>query len=160
MPRKGQFQTYCKRGHERKPENLYPDRTCKQCACIRNPEKVARILAKQKANPEAHAARNRAWTRTESGRRSVRNTKLKKNYGLSPESFDTMFKEQDGRCKICGIKLDSSRKSLIPCVGHIHDETKRIRGLLCGDCNSGLGYFRDNTQSLKNAVVYLNAGAL
>ena len=37
-----------------------------------------------------------------------------------------------------------------------HDHlTNEFRGLLCNGCNKGLGLFRDNIQSLNNAIKYL-----
>lgn len=55
-------------------------------------------------------------------------------------------------CEICGVKFDSTiRKN----VDHCHDGG-HIRGILCGQCNTGLGMFKDNIASLKNAIKYLN----
>lgn len=31
-----------------------------------------------------------------------------------------------------------------------------IRGLLCGNCNHGLGCFKDNKENLLKAIEYLN----
>ena len=39
-------------------------------------------------------------------------------------------------------------------MDHCH-KTKKIRGLLCHTCNSGLGMFKDNIEYLKNAIKYL-----
>jgi hypothetical protein len=30
-----------------------------------------------------------------------------------------------------------------------------VRGLLCNNCNLGLGYFKDNIKSLETAIQYL-----
>ena len=72
-------------------------------------------------------------------------------YGLAPGAYDSMYAAQGGACAICG---DSSSKLV---VDHDHD-TGDIRGLLCGLCNSGLGYFKDNVSSLMGAIKYLDAG--
>jgi hypothetical protein len=37
---------------------------------------------------------------------------------------------------------------------HVSDEF-RIRGLLCQQCNSGIGMFRDNVDFMKNAIAYI-----
>src|SRR5437868_7229503 len=54
---------------------------------------------------------------------------LKKLYGLTYEKFEELKKAQDNKCQIC-----AEEKPL--CVDHCH-KTKRVRGLLCRDCNLG-----------------------
>jgi hypothetical protein len=68
-------------------------------------------------------------------------------YGIEPEQYDTMFEKQKGLCAIC-------QKNKKLCVDHNHF-TGEIRGLLCHDCNRGLGSFRDNIDFLKRALEYL-----
>ena len=35
--------------------------------------------------------------------------------------------------------------------------TKQIRGLLCKQCNSGIGYLKDSVEMLEKAILYLNS---
>ena len=55
--------------------------------------------------------------------------------------------EQHNLCKIC-----SKEKQLM--VDHCHT-TGKVRGLLCGKCNKGLGHFKDDIQVIKNIITYL-----
>jgi Recombination endonuclease VII len=73
-----------------------------------------------------------------------------KRYGLTEDDYDTMYHRQNGRCAICG-KLPFN-KLLV--VDHDH-ETGQVRDLLCGGCNSGLGMFRDDPETLEAAASYL-----
>jgi len=66
--------------------------------------------------------------------------------------YDTIFKEQKGRCAICGTPQEAIKRKL--CLDHCH-ETGVIRGILCAKCNHGLGCFNDNIILLLKAVVYL-----
>jgi hypothetical protein len=75
---------------------------------------------------------------------------LKKNYGITQEEYDEKLVYQQGGCKICG--LASKTKKLA--VDHCHT-TGKIRDLLCGPCNTGLGLFQDNPELLMLAADYL-----
>jgi hypothetical protein len=70
-----------------------------------------------------------------------------------------MIAEQDNKCKICGCeeKRRSASEKIAPrlCIDHCH-KTGVIRGLLCHDCNTGLGKFKDNIELLFKAVNYLD----
>jgi hypothetical protein len=58
-----------------------------------------------------------------------------------------MKKSQENKCWIC-----ESKTSLV--VDHDHS-TGKVRGLLCSLCNTSLGGFKDNIESLKKAIEYL-----
>lgn len=70
-----------------------------------------------------------------------------RKYGLSSEVYQEMLSEQGGRCAICRRKVRLH-------VDHDH-QSGVVRGLLCFQCNVGLGGFRDNPVLLKRAVKYL-----
>lgn len=72
---------------------------------------------------------------------------LKKLYGLSLEEFNKMKLDSNGKCEICKL-------SKLLCVDHNHN-TRKVRGLLCGNCNSLLGFVNDNIDTLDNAIRYL-----
>lgn len=76
-------------------------------------------------------------------------SKLKSRYGLG--AFDEMLQTQNGVCAICG-QTNSGGKRLA--VDHDH-RTNLIRGLLCTNCNLGLGNFKDCEELLQSAITYL-----
>lgn len=85
-----------------------------------------------------------------------------RKYGITLETRDNLLKAQNGKCAICGInttfKLKAGAGSNIgeeAIVDHCHT-SKKIRGVLCGACNVGLGSFKDNVNSLKSAISYLS----
>lgn len=79
-------------------------------------------------------------------------TTMKSRYGLSHEDWLIMWKDQDGRCIICGKSFDKPSDA---CVDHNH-ETDEIRGLLCNRCNLGLGIFDDDPELMISAAEYLD----
>ena len=83
-----------------------------------------------------------------------RNTKLKQTYGITYDDYLEMFNEQDGKCLIC--ERHQKDLTLALAVDHCHD-TGMIRGLLCGNCNSGIGNLRDDISLLKKAIEYLES---
>ena len=72
-------------------------------------------------------------------------------YGISPEQYLEMWEAQGGKCKICGKELPDGEYL---CIDH-DKKTGEVRGLLCKECNWGLGNFKDNPKSLEKAIEYL-----
>jgi hypothetical protein len=80
-----------------------------------------------------------------------RATSFQDRYGITVEEYEVMAKMQDYGCAICGEFLDGTLH-----VDHDHI-TGKVRGLLCNNCNNGLGRFKDNIEFLENAILYLRA---
>ncbi len=78
--------------------------------------------------------------------------RLKKQYNMTLEDYYSLSKKQDGKCDICKRKPTKGTKTLV--VDHNHKNNKN-RGLLCNECNFGLGKFEDNISFLENAINYL-----
>ena len=95
---------------------------------------------------------HKSITNTKENRKKISLYTTKRNVGFSEEKYDILYKEQNGRCAICGINENELSARL--CVDHCH-VTGKIRGLLCNHCNLALGHFKDNVSSLKRALTYL-----
>jgi Recombination endonuclease VII len=74
---------------------------------------------------------------------------LKHRYGIGADEFDELVRQQGGVCAICGRENPEH-------VDHDH-ETGAVRGILCFNCNGGLGQFRDSIDALHTAAAYLDA---
>ncbi|NGM13027.1 endonuclease VII domain-containing protein [Verrucosispora sp. WMMA2044] len=72
---------------------------------------------------------------------------LRRRYGIGQREFDELLAEQGGLCAVCG---DPDPEH----VDHDH-RTGWVRGILCFNCNGGLGQFRDSPTRLARAVTYL-----
>mgnify|MGYP001597132189 FL=1 len=75
---------------------------------------------------------------------------LKSNYNITEDDYNTLLETQQFRCKICGKPWTFEQL----CVDHSH-VTGIVRGLLCGKCNSLLGFADDSTAILLKAFFYL-----
>lgn len=110
---------------------------CKDCEAIRNKNYF-------KNNPGYITSRHRKWA-------------IQNRYGLSLDEYNNFLEKQNGVCAICGL-LD--KKSLAidhdrSCCFEGGSCGKCVRGLLCTNCNNGLGRFKDNLEYLKSAIKYL-----
>lgn len=77
-------------------------------------------------------------------------SKLKK-YNLTEQEFLNLKIKQNNSCGICFRFFDDKTQV---CIDHDH-ETNKVRGLLCINCNTALGSFKDNITILNNAIRYL-----
>lgn len=76
-----------------------------------------------------------------------------KKYGLTPDDYTKMLLQQNNVCAICH-QPETTRYKYRLCVDHDHI-TGKVRGLLCHMCNTGLGKFFDNPDTLISASNYL-----
>lgn len=89
---------------------------------------------------------------------SDRREKRLRKYGISSAEYDAMLIVQGGACSICS-STDPKHWSGRFMVDHCHS-TRKVRGLLCATCNTGLGLFSDDSSLLTRAVAYLESNQL
>lgn len=134
-----QDSTQCRNGHLYDEANTYlnpttGDRLCKTCQRLHD--------EKRSGTP----ARQASWRRAN----------IKRVFGITVEDYDRMLIEQGGRCAGCGS--DTRGRGHFD-IDHCHD-TGRVRGLLCYQCNSALGFAEDSVDRLTDLIAYLMERAL
>lgn len=108
-----------------------------------------RILAYQKE----WRARNKPLAIARYARRKEKGVyrawQLQAKFGLSVQQYEEMVAAQENRCAICSTEFTGT-----PHVDHCH-ATGNVRGLLCQDCNFGIGRLGDDIARLESAINYL-----
>ncbi len=106
---------------------------------LRNPDKVKGYAAKRRQDrPEVAAV---VWR--------------KHRYGIIESQYQAMLIAQGNSCAICKMPFNHTGPRFEkPQVDHCHASGK-VRGLLCTECNQGLGRFKDNAEALTAAIEYL-----
>jgi len=74
-----------------------------------------------------------------------------RTYGITQEAV--MALRDIKSCDICGTEINTTT-SKTGNIDHCHI-TGRVRGMLCYNCNNGLGKFRDSIEILSVAIKYL-----
>lgn len=148
---------YCKHNQTKDGLHIY----CKACRKIdakkfwrlywkKNKQKLLDNAKKKRENDKkGHAAYRRMLYNKNPDRN--RNQWYKTKYNITLQKYEEMYYAQNGKCLICG----KFKRKLSIDHNHI---TKIVRGLLCRECNIGLGLFKDNLISLQNAIKYLQNG--
>lgn len=132
---------------EHRPRNpvRHEGRVCVNCSGPVPPERNARAIFC------SVRCKNLERARTGAAREATRRHYFKQLYGLTVEQVEEMAAKG---CEICGTS-EWTGKHARPHVDHCH-KTGRVRGILCGECNTGLGKFRDDPALLRRAVEYLS----
>ena len=109
-------------------------RRCKEAGicivCQKSPSRPGRVQCEKCAEQHTHISR-------------LHNT------GCTKAQFTTLFLSQAGKCAIC-LKTFSST----PHADHDH-KTRIVRGLLCSNCNRGIGHLQDDPTVVERAAAYL-----
>lgn len=87
-------------------------------------------------------------------RHKDRNSHYKRNYGITLDDYNELLKSQHNKCAICKSTETKNKLTKYLVVDHCHESSK-VRGLLCDKCNTALGAFDDNIDTLKEAIKYL-----
>ena len=130
-----------------------------------NKEYFARpdVIARAKIRNAQRREKRRAYKKTERGKMAekrykttpgarlrVKESFLKRQYGITSQDYAEMYKAQKGCCLIC------LQYFKVLHIDHCHTSGK-VRGLLCGSCNRALGLLKDNTEFLLKGIEYLTS---
>lgn len=155
---------------EKSIEDFFKDRSkrggrgsfCKLCAVVNGREyyqKNAEHLnnrrkERQSLDPEKHRAYFQRHYKANKDR--YRNNARNRRYSLTSEKIAEMLAEQDNKCAICREEFTGT-----PRVDHDHNccpKTscgKCVRGLLCNQCNAGIGMLKDSQDIILRAAEYV-----
>ncbi|WP_230690348.1 endonuclease VII domain-containing protein [Catellatospora paridis] len=140
---------------QKKADREVPDgaKWCPDCAQIKPIAEFAKSRTKASGLHSycLDCHNRRGVTTKEKHHGSTREYHLRRRYGMTQEDFETRLAWQGGVCAICGAPDPEH-------VDHDH-EFGNVRGILCFNCNGGLGQFKDNDQSLARAIEYLKETA-
>ena len=144
-PNTGQVTKYCMRCERMLPIEAFYEKSslCKPCNNEYGREYRAANIDRIKQQGKDRYKRDKV-------RRKY--LKIKQQYGLTPEQYDSMYAAQGGKCAICGRHQSTLTKGLA--VDHDH-ESGKVRSLLCGLCNTALGNMNDDPGLLRKAADYL-----
>lgn len=89
--------------------------------------------------------------------RAMYKNHLERKYKISIDDYDRMFEAQGGRCAICNNVQTHTYKGSVTRLAVDHDhKTGKVRGLLCHECNAGIGFLHEDKTLLRKAVTYLD----
>lgn len=120
---------------------------CKKCSRAKASEYSKN---KRREDPEGVRAKDRARERSSTYNYSKH---VYKTYGLTEDQLQQMHEDQGYACGICKRHVEEVSQDRLY-VDHDH-ESGAVRGLLCMNCNTALGNFKDDIASVANALKWL-----
>jgi len=150
----------CRNGHIDKRRTT--DGHCLTCDCEyqkrkrkNRPEDVSRMRKAyyQKTRKHQLKIKRNNYAASKQLRLRHRDTMLRSKYGIGVEEYNLMEVSQFHKCAICRNSQNNKRTNYFD-VDHSH-KTGKVRGLLCTNCNQGIGKFQDNKELLLHAYNYL-----
>lgn len=127
---------------------------CRECSKKYYLADKVRIDKRNKEYNRAHKIEKAEYydkyRKTDIGKKSRRKAYLKYSYNITLEQHKQMYAEQNGCCAICGVLVEYFKI----CTDHNH-QTNKVRGLLCSNCNAGIGMLKEDIDILCSAISYL-----
>lgn len=127
--------------HKRSDRLIGTTANCKDCRNARG--KLYRSNPEYK---EYHRLKQKEWKANNFEKELAK--RIFKFYRLTLEQYKELLKEQNNCCAICKVPFGK------PYIDHSHT-TSKVRGLLCYNCNTGLGQFKDDAIIVASALKYL-----
>ena len=120
---------------------------CTTCGETKPPEDFASAGAgkKRKKCKKCLAQQKRDYYKNNPDKAKQRN--LMTYYGITSTEFKEMSDAQGGLCGVC-------QKEKPLCVDHCHT-TKKVRGLLCHNCNTAIGLLKEDVGIIEKAILFL-----
>lgn len=121
------------------PQGFFKEKPCRHCSALFKPQSPSHLYCKQ-----------------ECADYGVADAYYMRVYKIGVTDYLSMFEKQNGVCAIChtaGFNMKKKHEGQLV-VDHCHD-TGKVRGLLCHNCNRGLGLFQDSKEFLKRSIAYL-----
>ena len=118
----------------------------------------AKVPVRRRSNtPEAKAARDK-WRKDNIEKViAYRRASTYKKYGMTFSDFEVLVSKHEGKCAICETTEPRGTWNSWN-IDHDH-KTSVVRGILCHDCNTALGHFKDDVKLLSKAIDYLETHA-
>ena len=116
-------------------------------------------------NFSTYAAYSKEYQRANKGKLCdyQRSYHRRRKYGLSEDACQQILELQGNACAVCRTPLTLLDRFTIDhdhaCCDSIQTCGKCIRGILCVNCNAGLGNFMDDADLMRLAIDYLEHGA-
>lgn len=147
----------CTKEYRRERADLDPEGTRKKQAASRLRRKNginSRNRDRYASDPGPKREKNEEWRKAnpEKHAESVRRSQLKRLYGLTPDQYDRMVDDLDGKCPVCLKAPLYAGKPRRLAVDHDHN-TSKVRGLLCWRCNGAMGIIGE--ENLHRLLKYL-----
>lgn len=140
---------------------------CKKCYAKKESKRYWEMGKRERDSWETKQKRlGKEWVENERKKRrewyrnnpeKTRQMNIKAKFGIDSFVFKALLLNQENKCSICGNLFDFDSKKgsrTYPHIDHNH-ETGEIRGVLCGNCNIGIGNFKEDEGFLLNAIFYL-----
>jgi hypothetical protein len=112
--------------------------------------------AAYKPGPTSRKIKNYKKNHYQKNKAYYRERSLNRTFGITTADYDKLLTVQGGVCAGCQSPSTNEKRTKNFCVDHDH-KTGKIRGLLCGPCNRGLGYLHDSPELLERLAAYVRA---